>query len=158
MSIQVGESIPSIEVSSGTPADKFDIAEFCSGKKVLLFAVPGAFTPGCSLTHLPGYIQQADTIKSKGVDEIACISVNDAHVMREWGKAQGADGKVKMIADAAGVFAKAIGLDVQSAGLGGLRSKRYSMLIENGTVTKLNVEPGGFGLTCSLATNIVNEL
>ena len=87
MSIQVGDTIPSIEVSSGTPADKFNMAGFCAGKKVVLFAVPGAFTPGCSLTHLPGYIQQADNIKSKGVDVIACISVNDAHVMREWGKA-----------------------------------------------------------------------
>lgn len=158
MSIQIGETIPSIDVSVGTPADTVNMAELCAGKKVVLFAVPGAFTPGCSMTHLPGYIQNSDAIQAKGVDLIACISVNDAFVMAEWGKAQGATGKITMLADAQGTFTKAVGLDVHAAGLGGLRSKRYSMLIENGTVTKLNVEPNGFGLTCSLAEPLFADL
>jgi 2-Cys peroxiredoxin 5 len=158
MSIQVGDQIPSIEVSTGTPGNKVNMAELCAGKKVVLLAVPGAFTPGCSRTHLPGYVEQAEAIKGKGVDHIACIAVNDAFVMTEWGNAQGATGKIEMLADAQGIFTKEIGLDVQAAGLGGLRSKRYSMLIENGVVTKLNVEPNGFGLTCSLAPTLIEEL
>jgi len=158
MSIQVGDTIPSIHVGSGTPENTIDMAEFCADKKVILFAVPGAFTPGCSRVHFPSYIQQYDTIKSKGVDAIACISVNDAFVMTEWGKSQGANEKIHMLADVHGSFTKAIGLDVQAAGLGGLRSKRYSMLVENGTVTILNVEPNGFGLTCSLAPILIENL
>ena len=158
MAIQVGDQIPDIEVSMGTPDSKISMSQICAGRKVLLFAVPGAFTPGCSRRHLPGYVQNATTIMRKGVTLIACIAVNDAFVMPEWGKAQGATGKIAMLADAQGTFTKEIGLDVQAPDLGGLRSKRYSMLIENGVVTKLNIEPNGFGLTCSLAPIIIKEL
>jgi len=109
---------------------------------VLLFAVPGAFTPGCSLTHLPGYVVNADKIKAKGVDTIACISVNDAFVMDAWGKAQNAE-EVLMLADGNGDFTKAPGLELDGRGFGlGTRSQRFAMIVENGTVTHLNVEPG----------------
>ena len=156
-SIQVGAHLPRIELSEG-PDKKHNIADLCADKKVVIFAVPGAFTPGCSYTHLPGYIEQAENIKAKGVELILCISVNDPFVMEAWGKAHHADGRVTMLADTNGEFTKAVGLTVMAAGLGGLRSKRYSMLVENGIVTQLNVEPNGFGLTCSLAQNIVEQL
>jgi peroxiredoxin len=113
-----------------------------AGKKVLLFAVPGAFTPGCSVTHLPGYVVNADKIKAKGVDTIVCMSVNDAFVMGAWGKAQNAE-ELLMLADGNGDFTKALGLELDGRGFGlGTRSQRFAMIVENGTVTHLNVEPG----------------
>ena len=158
MSIEVGQSLPHAELHDGNPGNKVDPAEaFGSGKHVV-FAVPGAFTPGCSKTHLPGYVEDYDTLKSKGIDSIACIAVNDAFVMEAWGKAHGADGKIRMLADPAGAFTKAIGLDVDAAVLGGTRSKRYAMIVEDGTVTHLQVEPDGFGLSCSLAPSIAELL
>ena len=158
MSIEVGQSLPHAELHDGNPGNKVDPAEaFGSGKHVV-FAVPGAFTPGCSKTHLPGYVEDYDTLKSKGIDSIACIAVNDAFVMDAWGKAHGADGKIRMLADPAGAFTKAIGLDVDAAVLGGTRSKRYAMIVEDGTVTHLQVEPDGFGLSCSLAPSIAELL
>jgi peroxiredoxin (alkyl hydroperoxide reductase subunit C) len=116
------------------------------GKKVVLFAVPGAFTPTCSAKHLPGFVQHADEIKAKGVDTIACISVNDAFVMGAWGKDQGTGDKVEMLADGAAAFAKAIGLelDLNARGMG-WRSQRYALIANDGVVTHLGVEaPGGF--------------
>jgi 2-Cys peroxiredoxin 5 len=158
MSIEVGQSLPSAELHDGNPGNKVDPAEaFATGKHVL-FAVPGAFTPGCSKTHLPGYVEDYDTLKGKGVDSIACVAVNDAFVMDAWGKAHGADGKIRMLADPAGAFTKAIGLDVDAAVLGGTRSKRYAMVIQDGKVTHLEVEPDGFGLSCSLAPSIAARL
>jgi len=158
MAIEVGQSIPSAELHEGNPGNKVDpAAKFASGKHVL-FAVPGAFTPGCSKTHLPGYVADFDKLKAKGVDSIACVAVNDAFVMDAWGQAHGAAGKVAMLADPAGAFTRAVGLDVDAAVLGGLRSKRYAMVIENGTVTHLQVEPDGFGLSCSLAPAIADVL
>ena len=158
MSIQVGDKLPSVELHEGTPADKIDTASLFAGKKTVLFAVPGAFTPGCSKTHLPGYIEDAEAIRAKGVDQVVCVAVNDAFVMSAWGEAQGALGKVRMLADPAAAFARAVGLDVQSAGLGGTRSKRYSMIVDDGVVTALNVEPDGFGLSCSLSPSILRQL
>ncbi|MCB9681057.1 MAG: peroxiredoxin [Alphaproteobacteria bacterium] len=158
MSVQVGDSLPAGTLSEGAPGNKLETqALFGSGKHVV-FAVPGAFTPGCSRTHLPGYVEDFDAIKAKGVDSIACVAVNDAFVMSAWGEAHGATGKIRMLADAQGTFTKAMGLDVDAPGLGGLRSKRYAMIVEDGTVTALEVEPDGFGLSCSLSNGILDKL
>ncbi len=134
------------------------VGELTKGKKVVLFAVPGAFTPTCSLKHLPGFIERADELKSKGVDTIACVSVNDAFVMDAWGKTVGADGKVLMLADGSAVFAKSIGaeLDLNDKGLG-MRSRRYAMLVDDCVVKVLNMEEGG-AFTVSSAEDILNAL
>ncbi len=118
--------------------------ELFSGKRVAVFAVPGAFTPTCSAAHLPGYVALADKLQAKGVDSIICLSVNDAFVMDAWGKAQNAE-EIIMLADGNGDFAKAIGLEMDTQQFGGIRSQRYSMLVQDGVVAKLNVEePGKF--------------
>ncbi|XP_028393514.1 peroxiredoxin-5, mitochondrial-like [Dendronephthya gigantea] len=159
MPIKVGDKLPSIDVHEGTPGDVVNVAELFKGKKGVLFAVPGAFTPGCSKTHLPGYVSDFDKIKAKGVEVIACLSVNDAFVMSAWGEQQKADGKVRMLADTKGDFTKAIEMDFDATPfLGNHRSKRYSMVVEDGTVTALNVEPDGKGLTCSLSNNILKQI
>lgn len=162
MPIQVGERLPVIEVQEGEPGNKVSMDQLFKGKTGVLFAVPGAFTPGCSKTHLPGFVQQAADLRSKGVQEVACVSVNDAFVMAAWGKEHGTDGKVRMLADPTGAFTKAVDLLLDSDQivqvLGNKRSKRYSMLVEDGVVKKLNVEPDGTGLTCSLASNILSDL
>lgn len=134
------------------------VGELTKGKKVVLFAVPGAFTPTCSLKHLPGFIENADELKAKGVDTIACVSVNDAFVMDAWGKSVGADGKVLMLADGSAVLAKAIGadLDLTDKGLG-IRSRRYAMLVEDSVVKVLNLEEGG-AFTVSSAEDILSAL
>lgn len=125
-------------------------------KKVVLFAVPGAFTPTCSAAHLPGYVALADKIKAKGVDAIICISVNDAFVMDAWGKSQNAD-EIMMVADGNGTFAQLIGLDMDTDTFGGIRSIRYSMIVEDGVVRALNVEdPGRFEV--SDAETILKQL
>jgi peroxiredoxin len=125
-------------------------------KKVVLFAVPGAFTPTCSAAHLPGYVALADKIKAKGVDAIICISVNDAFVMDAWGKSQNAD-EIMMLADGNGSFAQLIGLDMDTDAFGGIRSIRYSMIVEDGVVRALNVEdPGRFEV--SDAETILQQL
>jgi len=152
--IKEGDKVPSVELYEDSPANKVNIAELCANKKVVLFAVPGAFTPGCSKTHLPGYVEKASSIKSDGVDEIVCVSVNDAFVMGAWGKEHNTAGKVRMLADPNGAFTKAVDLSVDLPPLGGLRSKRYSMVLDNGVVTELNVEPDNTGLSCSLADRL----
>lgn len=114
--------------------------ELFANKKVVLFAVPGAFTPTCSEAHLPGFVTLADKIKAKGVDMIACVSVNDAFVMKSWGEAQNAS-EIRMLADGDASFTKALGLEMDTEGFGGIRSKRYSMVIDNGVVSQVNVEP-----------------
>lgn len=143
MTINVGDKLPSVTLRQITPEGPKEITtdEFFRSKKVALFAVPGAFTPACSQRHLPGYVDKAADIKTKGVDEVACVAVNDAAVMTAWGKDQRTEGKVTMLADGSGDFARALGLelDLTKAGLG-MRSKRYSMLVENGVVKSLNVE------------------
>ncbi|XP_060941565.1 peroxiredoxin-5, mitochondrial [Limanda limanda] len=162
MPIKVGEHLPAVEVQEGEPGNKVSMDKLFKGKKGVLFAVPGAFTPGCSKTHLPGFVQQAEDLKSKGIQEVACISVNDAFVMAAWGKEHGADGKVRMLADPTGAFTKEVDLLIDNdqivQALGNKRSKRYAMLVEDGVVKKINVEPDGTGLTCSLASNILSEL
>lgn len=152
--IKEGDKVPSIDLFEDSPANKVNIADLCAGKKVILFAVPGAFTPGCSKTHLPGYVEKASELKSSGATEIVCVSVNDPFVMSAWGKQHEASGKVRMLADPAAAFTKALDLGADLPPLGGLRSKRYSMVVENGVVKSLNVEPDGTGLSCSLADKI----
>lgn len=157
--VKVGDKLPSIELTEETPANKVNLQEALANKKAVIFAVPGAFTPGCSMTHLPGYVEKIDSIKGKGVDEVICISVNDAFVMDAWGKAHGAGGKIRMLADAGGAFTKALDMEKDLSGpLGNIRSKRYSMLVENGVVKVVNEEPDGTGLTCSLAPEILKSL
>jgi len=133
-----------------------DTAELFANKKVVMFAVPGAFTPTCSSAHLPGYVVSADELKAKGVDAIICLSVNDAFVMAAWGEAQNAD-NIMMLADGDGRYTKALGLDKETGVFGGLRSQRYSMIIDNGVVTNLNLEqPKAFDV--SDAATVINQL
>merc|ERR1712241_127586 len=149
--IKEGDAIPSVDLFEGNPDTKVNLAEVCKEGKYVIFGVPGAFTPGCSRTHLPGYVEQADELKAKGVKEIFCISVNDPFVMAAWGENQKAEGKVRMLADTCGEFVKSTDLTIDlSAVLGSVRSKRFSMLIEDGKAAKVNIEPDGTGLTCSL--------
>jgi glutaredoxin/glutathione-dependent peroxiredoxin len=143
MTIKVGDKMPSVMLRQVTPEGPKEVAadEFFRGRKVVLFAVPGAFTPACSQRHLPGYVDKAGDIKAKGIDEVACVAVNDAAVMGAWGKDQKTEGKVTMLADGSGDFVRALGLelDLSKGGLG-VRSKRYSMLVDDGVVKSLNVE------------------
>ena len=159
MTIKVGERIPEMTLShmgASGPAP-ITTTELFKGK-VILFALPGAFTPTCSNQHLPGFIQKADAIKAKGVDRIVCMSVNDAFVMGAWGEQQKAGDKVMMVADGNGDFAKALGLTMDGSKFGmGLRSSRYSMLIEDGVVRSLNIEPGK-GAEVSGADAILKQL
>ena len=141
--ISIGTKMPAGTLYEGTPAGAVATETlFAAGKKVVVFGVPGAFTPGCSKTHLPGYVAAAEALKAtKGVSDIVCVSVNDPFVMEAWGKAHAADGKVRMLADTTGAYTKALGLDLDlTAALGGVRTKRFSAVVENGVVTKLNVE------------------
>lgn len=143
MTIAVGDKIPAVTLKTMVDGNMKDIttAEIFGGKKVVLFAVPGAFTPTCSMKHLPGFIEKAKEIKAKGVDTIACVSVNDAFVMDAWGKAQNAGTNVLMLADGNGALAKALGLDFDGSGIGfGLRSQRYALIAKDGVVTGLFVE------------------
>jgi len=143
MAIKEGDKIPSVKVKAIDMTDVTTDALF-SGKKVVLFAVPGAFTPTCSEKHLPGFIEKADEIKKKGVDDIICMSVNDAFVMKAWSKERGADGKVRLIADGNGDLTKALGLSFDGSGIGfGLRSQRFAAIVDNGVVKKLAVDAGG---------------
>jgi glutaredoxin/glutathione-dependent peroxiredoxin len=144
MTIKAGDKIPGCTLKTMGEKGPVDIStdQIFAGKKVLLFAVPGAFTPGCSVTHLPGYVVNADKIKARGVDTIVCMSVNDAFVMGAWGKAQNAE-ELLMLADGNGDFTRALGLELDGRGFGlGTRSQRFAMIVENGKVTHLNVEPG----------------
>lgn len=145
MTIKVGDKIPAATFKTMGEKGPQDITteELLNGKKVALFAVPGAFTPGCSVTHLPGFIIHADKIKAKGVDSIICLAVNDAFVMDAWQKSQNAE-ELKFIADGNGVFTKQIGMELDGSGFGlGLRSKRYAMIIDNGVVTYLGQDDKG---------------
>lgn len=145
MPIQPGDKLPEatfMEMTADGPQPRSS-AEIFNGKTVALFAVPGAFTPTCSAKHLPGFIEKEADLKSKGVDEIVCTSVNDVFVMGAWGEQAGADGKVRMLADGNGAFAQALGLQLDASGFGmGQRSQRYSMIVKDGVVSEVNVEDG----------------
>lgn len=139
--IKVGDKLPEVSFSQLTKEGVMNptTSQIFANKKVVLFAVPGAFTPTCSAAHLPGYITLADQIKAKGVDAIVCTAVNDAFVMNAWGKSQNAEA-ITFLADGGAAFHKAIGLTMDTEDFGGLRSQRYAMIVENGVVTALNVE------------------
>ena len=159
MTIKEGDKIPAITLKTMGEKGPEDITtdDIFAGKKVVLFAVPGAFTPGCTVTHLPGFVVHADTIKAKGVDTIACVSVNDAWVMDAWGKSQNAE-HLLMLADGNADFTSALGLELDASGFGlGKRSQRYALIAEDGVVTSLNVEPGA-GIDVSSADSILQKL
>ena len=159
MTIQVGEKIPDVPLSIATPdgPQPTTSAEYFGGKKVALFAVPGAFTPTCSARHLPSYVEKAGDLKSKGIDEIACISVNDPFVMAAWGERDGST-DITMLADGNGQFADAVGLGMDGEKFGmGKRSQRYSMLVNDGVVEQVNVEaPGEY--RASSAEHLLEQL
>ncbi len=150
MTISVGEKIPSVDIATMTDdgPDGVSTDDFFAGKKVAIFGVPGAFTPTCSAKHLPGFVEHADAIKAKGVDTIACISVNDAFVMGAWGKDQNVGDKVMMLADGSGKFAAATGLELDLVERGlGKRCQRFSMIVDDGVVQSVNVDEGTFEKT-----------
>ncbi|MFI5017832.1 MAG: peroxiredoxin [Dongiales bacterium] len=155
MAIKVGDKIPAaklqIKTKDGVQTKTTD--EIFGGKRVVLFALPGAFTPTCSAKHLPGFVNNHQALKSKGIDSVACLSVNDAFVMDAWGKDQGVEDKVLMLADGNGEFTKAVGLTMDGTGYGmGLRSQRYAMVLDNGVIKTLNVEaPGAFEVSSAEA-------
>ena len=148
MAVKEGDKVPSAKLKVKTSDGMKDVNtdEYFKGKKVILFAVPGAFTPTCSAKHLPGFVERSDEIRKKGIDTIACLSVNDPFVMHAWGKDQKVGDKVEMLADGDGDFTRALGLELDLTGRGlGKRSQRYAMVVEDGVVKALNVEqPGAF--------------
>ena len=151
MTIKVGDRIPSATLAraSAEGPQPVDTDAFFAGRKVALFSVPGAFTPTCSARHLPGFVERAAELKAKGVDEIACVSVNDAFVLQAWAAQAGAEGKVTMLADGNGDFAEALGLAADFSKFGmGKRGQRWSAIVDDGVVTELNVEePGAFSVS-----------
>ena len=155
MTIQVGATLPEGKIQEYIDVETagcsigpntFSVHDLTRGKKIVIFGLPGAFTPTCSAQHVPGYVREADALRAKGIDEIWCLSVNDAFVMGAWGRDQKVGGKVRMMADGSATYTRALGLelDLVKGGLG-LRCQRFSMLVENGVVTRLNIEaPGKF--------------
>lgn len=161
MTIKVGDKIPEATLMRMTDKGPVPLTtkELFDGKKVVLFAVPGAFTPTCSNQHLPGFVEKANEIKAKGVDTIACVSVNDAFVMGAWGKDRNVGDKVLMLGDGSAAFSKAVGLDLDLSKMGlGVRSRRYSMLVENGVVKQLNIEEAPAGAEKSGAGTMLQQL
>jgi len=160
MTISVGDKLPEatfMEMTANGPEPR-STADVFAGKKIALFAVPGAYTPTCSAKHLPGFVERQGDLAAKGVDEIVCTSVNDVFVMGAWGVDNGAEGKVRMLADGNGAFAAALGLEMDASGFGmGQRSQRYSMLVDDGTVKELNVEQGG-GFEVSSADYLLGQI
>ncbi len=160
MTVHVGDKVPSatlMEMKDGGPTPvKTD--DLFAGKKVVVFALPGAFTPTCSAKHVPGFVQHAEEFKAKGIDAIACVSVNDAFVMGAWGENQKAGDKVLMLADGNGDFTRAMGLEMDGSRFGmGKRSQRYAMIVDDGVIKVLNVEePGAFSV--SSAEHVLGQL
>src|SRR3989475_13272966 len=145
------------EMKEGGPKD-VPLGELVKGRRLVLFAVPGAFTPTCSMKHLPGFVADAEKIRAKGVDDVVCVSVNDAFVMDAWGRSSGAAGKVRMLADGNGEFTRAVGLELDASGFGmGKRSQRYGMVVRDGKVEQLHVEPGP-GLNVCSAESMLAKL
>lgn len=146
MTIQIGDKMPSgaFKTMTGEGPKEITTEQLFNGKNVLLFCVPGAFTPTCDRKHLPGYVKQTAALKAKGIDTIACLAVNDVFVMDAWGKASNAGDAVLMLADGNAEYVKALGLELDARGFGmGTRGQRFSMIVENGVVKQLNVEPAG---------------
>ncbi|WP_312413108.1 peroxiredoxin [Shinella sp.] len=161
MTIAVGDKLPDLKLKERTPDGPAEVstAELFGGKRIVLFAVPGAFTPTCSLNHLPGYLENRDAILAKDVDDIVVVAVNDLHVMSAWATSTGGAGKLRFIADWDAAFTKALGMDIDlSAGTLGVRSKRYSMLVDDGVVKTLNVEESPGQATVSAAAAMIEQL
>ena len=160
MTVHVGDKVPSatlMQMKDGGPKP-VKTEDLFAGKKVVVFALPGAFTPTCSAKHVPGFVQNAEALKAKGIDAIACVSVNDAFVMGAWGDNQKAGDKVMMLADGNGDFTRAMGLEMDGSRFGmGKRSQRYAMIVDNGVIKELNVEePGAFSV--SSAEHVLKQL
>jgi len=166
MTIKIGDHVPDASLAESTefgdacplPPAKVSVAEAIKGKRVVIFGLPGAFTPTCSAEHVPGYVNHLGDLKAKGIDEVWCVSVNDGFVMAAWGREEKATGKVRMLGDGSAEFAKKLGLDVDLTAHGmGVRMQRFSMLVDNGVVKQLNVEaPGKFEV--SGADTILKQL
>lgn len=161
MTIKVGDKVPSGTfgiMQSGGPGS-MTADELFKGKRVVLFSVPGAFTPTCSKTHLPGFVQNASALKAKGIDTVACLAVNDLFVMDAWGKSAGAEGKVLMLADGNATYTKSLGLELDASGFGmGVRGQRFAMVVKDGVVEKINVEPSAGQCTISGGESILSSL
>lgn len=167
MTINIGDRLPEARLTEYNKVEaegcsigphNCNVSDLVKGKKIVIFGVPGAFTPTCSEQHLPGFVKNADNFKAKGIDEIWCVAVNDAFVMGAWGDQQKATGVVRMMGDGSAVFTKAMGLDMDLTKFGmGVRAHRYSMLVEDGVVKKLNVEPGS-KLTVSSAEALLEQI
>lgn len=159
MTISVGDKVPDVTLVKATEdgPEQVQSGDYFAGRKVALFSVPGAFTPTCSAKHLPGFVEKADELKAKGIDEIACTAVNDAFVLSAWKNANGAD-DITMLADGNGAFAEALGLTMDGSGFGmGTRGQRFSMIVDDGVVADLNVEqPGDFSV--SSADHLLSKL
>ena len=158
--IKVGDSLPHAKLTAATPDGPKEVTtdDVFAGKKVVLFAVPGAFTPTCSAKHLPGYLQNIDALKDKGVDTVACLAVNDPFVMGAWAKDQDVGDRILMLADGSAAFTKSLGLELDLIARGlGIRSQRFAMVVEDGKVTSLNVEPPG-GFEVSKAETVLGAL
>jgi glutaredoxin/glutathione-dependent peroxiredoxin len=161
MTIKVGDRLPSVTLRQVTPEGSKEVTteSFFGGKKVVLFAVPGAFTPACSERHLPGYVDKAADLRAKGIDDIACVAVNDAAVLTAWQRDRKSEGKVTMLADGSGDLTRALGLELDLSRLGlGMRSQRYAMLVEDGVVKSLNVEPAAGNVEASGAEAMLKAL
>ena len=160
MTIEIGAKLPDATLYESTAfgeacplsPEKLSVAEASKGKKIVIFGLPGAYTPTCSAKHVPGYVEQLAALKAKGVDEVWCVAVNDGYVMAAWGKELGAFGKVRMLGDGSGELAKKLGLDKDLSGAGmGLRMQRFSLLVDDGVVKRVNVEaPGKFEVSDAL--------
>jgi peroxiredoxin len=167
MTIKIGDKLPDGQLAEFIETETegctlgpntFNVQDLVKGKKIVIFGLPGAYTPTCSAQHVPGFVQHAAEFKAKGIDEIWCISVNDAFVMGAWGRDQKATGIVRMMADGNAMYSKALGLDADFSKYGmGTRSQRYSMLVEDGVVKQLNVEEGG-GFKVSNAETMLKQL
>lgn len=158
--VKIGDRIPAMKLMTPTPEGprEIDTGALFAGKTVVLFAVPGAFTPTCSIKHLPGFLQQYEALKAKGVDEIVCLAVNDVFVMDAWAKSQNIDGRITMLADGSGAFTQALGLELDLVARGlGMRSQRYALIAKDGVVTHLAVEPAG-GFEVSRAEAVLEAL
>ena len=161
MAVSAGDKVPSVNFKMLTADGLSDVSsdDYFGGKKTALFAVPGAYTPTCSAKHVPSFLAQADALKAKGVDQIACVSVNDAFVMKAWGADTGAGGTIDMLADGNGEFARATGLTLDARGFGlGERTTRFSMIVDDGTITALNVEENPTEMVVSSAEHMLSQL
>jgi peroxiredoxin len=160
MAIKIGDRMPSGTLTLATKEgpQKVSVEEFFKGKRIVLFSVPGAFTPTCDAKHLPGFVERAADLRAKGVDTIACIAVNDAFVMKAWGKSQNCDGKVEMIADGNAEYTKALGLEMDASGFGmGTRGQRFALVVDDGVVKHVNVEAKG-EFKVSSAESVLEQL